>query len=171
MSPTVFAGKPSVSPVPPPAPAMFGMRLARRFSSAAKGPAERGWRRHLERFRDRPASHLTAFAILHEVTAVAPLLAVYWALDRFGLSVAYPERVLQEGNRYVNKLRHYAGWEPLAPDSPVLAHLATSYAVVKAAAPLRLAACVALTPAAARWCVVPVARAFERARRWLAAPK
>ncbi|KAJ2784612.1 hypothetical protein H4R18_000991 [Coemansia javaensis] len=138
-------------------------------SSGSSGSTGRGgWRGHLDKFRDRPASHVTAFAVLHEVTAVAPLAAVYYALDYIGPPVAVPEGVLQEANRYINKLRQYAGWEPLAADSPVLAHLAASYAVVKAAAPLRIALCLALTPAAARWCVVPVARALERARRWMA---
>ncbi|KAJ2553896.1 hypothetical protein EV175_002774 [Coemansia sp. RSA 1933] len=123
-------------------------------------PAQRGWRKHLNAFRDRPASHITAFAVLHEVTAVVPLAGVYYALDYVEPKIPFPQKVLEEGNRYINKLRSYAGWNPLAADSPVLLHLATSYAVVKAAAPLRVAASVALTPWFARWCVVPVAKAF-----------
>ncbi|KAJ2849502.1 hypothetical protein GGI22_005523 [Coemansia erecta] len=120
----------------------------------------RGWRKHLHEFRDRPASHITAFALLHEVTAVVPLVGVYYALDYVEPKIPFPQAVLEEGNRYINKLRSYVGWEPLGADSQVLLHLATSYAVVKAAAPLRVAASVALTPWFARWCVVPVAKVF-----------
>ncbi|KAJ2007951.1 hypothetical protein GGI04_001323 [Coemansia thaxteri] len=96
--------------------------------------------------------------VLHEVTAIAPLIGVYYALDYVQPKVPFPQSVLEEGNRRINKLRQYVGWEQLAADSPVLLHLATSYAVVKAAAPLRVAACLAMTPWFARWCVVPVAR-------------
>ncbi|KAJ2704632.1 hypothetical protein FB645_003129 [Coemansia sp. IMI 203386] len=121
----------------------------------------KGWRKHLHAFRDRPASHITAFAVLHEVTAVAPLIGVYYLLKYFGPNIPVPSKILEEGNRYINKIREYFGWPSLANDSPVLLHLATSYALVKAAAPLRIAVSVAMTPWVARWCVVPVARCFE----------
>ncbi|KAJ1770474.1 hypothetical protein IW140_004258 [Coemansia sp. RSA 1813] len=122
----------------------------------------RGWRKHLHAFRDRPASHITAFAVLHELTAVAPLVGVYYALDYVRPKIPVPQTVLEEGNRYINKMRSYVGCEPLDADSPVLVHLATSYAVVKAAAPLRVAASLALTPWFARWCVIPVAKVFGK---------
>ncbi|KAI8322915.1 hypothetical protein GQ54DRAFT_297083 [Martensiomyces pterosporus] len=105
---------------------------------------------------------MTAFAILHEVTAIVPLVGVYYVLSYFEPKVPFPEDVLKEGNRYVNKLREYLGWPRLDPGSPVLLHLATSYAIVKAAGPLRIAASLALTPWAARWAVVPVVRVFEK---------
>ncbi|KAJ1832443.1 hypothetical protein IWW55_002250 [Coemansia sp. RSA 2706] len=146
--------------------------MLRRAFSTAPAPKPRGWRKHLDRFRDRPASHITAFAVLHEITAIAPLAAAYYALDYYQPRTIFPDRVLEEGNRYINKLREYVGWEKLDESSPVLAHLATSYAVVKAAAPLRIAASVALTPWTAKWCVVPVAKTIERlAPRWLRFPK
>ncbi|KAJ1882921.1 hypothetical protein LPJ66_011088 [Kickxella alabastrina] len=132
--------------------------------SSAPPTPERGWRKHLHAFKDRPASHITTFAVLHEITAIAPLFSVYYALDYFEPKVPVPQAVLEEGNRYVNRLRQYVGWEALATDSPVLLHLATSYAVVKAAAPLRIAASLAMTPWVARWCTVPVVRGIGKAR-------
>ncbi|KAJ2513038.1 hypothetical protein H4217_006555 [Coemansia sp. RSA 1939] len=134
-------------------------------SSKEKAEAGRGWRNTLRALRDRPASHITAFAVLHEITAVAPLGGVYWVLSYLELRIPVPESVLHEGNRYINRLRSYGGWTtPLAPDSPVLLDLATSYAVVKAAAPLRLALSLALTPWFANRAVVPLARALGSLR-------
>ncbi|KAJ2661241.1 hypothetical protein IWW48_002537 [Coemansia sp. RSA 1200] len=135
-----------------------------RNSSTSK-EAGRGWRNALRALRDRPASHITAFAVLHEITAVAPLGGVYWILSCLDLRIPFPDSVLQEGNRYINKLRSYGGWKtPLASDSPVLLHLATSYAVVKAAAPLRVALSLALTPWFAGRAVVPLARVLGSLR-------
>ncbi|KAJ2252940.1 hypothetical protein GGI13_002983 [Coemansia sp. RSA 455] len=128
------------------------------YTSASDKQPERGWRRQLLAFKQRPASHITAFAVLHELTAVVPLVGVYYALDYLQPQMPFPQSVLEEGNRYINKLRTYAGLEQLDADSPVLLHLATSYAVVKAAAPLRIAASLALTPWFSRWCIVPITR-------------
>ncbi|KAJ2782852.1 hypothetical protein GGI15_002779 [Coemansia interrupta] len=127
----------------------------------------RGWRKHLSAFRHRPASHVTAFALLHELTAVAPLALVYYALAYLQPTLPLPADLLAEGNRRVSRVRAYLGYPPLDEHSPVLAHLAASYAVVKLAAPLRIALCFLWTPPVARFCIVPVARLFERARKSL----
>ncbi|KAJ2825623.1 hypothetical protein FBU31_003666 [Coemansia sp. 'formosensis'] len=129
------------------------------YTSVPDKRPERGWRRQLLAFKQRPASHITAFAVLHELTAIVPLFGVYCALDYLQPQIPFPQSALEEGNRYINKLRTYVGWQELDANSPVLLHLATSYAAVKAAAPLRIVASLALTPWFARWCVVPVTRA------------
>ncbi|KAJ2324122.1 hypothetical protein GGI00_005424 [Coemansia sp. RSA 2681] len=132
------------------------------YSSTPNKQPEGGWRRRLLAFKERPASHITAFAVLHELTAVVPLVGVYYALDYLQPKMPFPQSILEEGNRYINKLRTYVGWQRLESDSPVLLHLATSYAIVKAAAPLRIAASLALTPWFSRWCVVPATQAIGR---------
>ncbi|KAJ2581884.1 hypothetical protein GGH95_001842 [Coemansia sp. RSA 1836] len=132
------------------------------YSSTPNKQPEGGWRRRLLAFKERPASHITAFAVLHELTAVVPLVGVYYALDYLQPKMPFPQNILEEGNRYINKLRTYVGWQRLEPGSPVLLHLATSYAIVKAAAPLRIAASLALTPWFSRWCVVPATQAIGR---------
>jgi hypothetical protein len=45
-----------------------------------KSGDQRGWRRYLDRLKERPASHITAFAILHEVTAILPFPLIYFPL-------------------------------------------------------------------------------------------
>ncbi|KAJ1857651.1 hypothetical protein GGH12_001449 [Coemansia sp. RSA 1822] len=135
--------------------------VRRAFSTSTSVTKARGWRTYVDRFRDRPASHITAFAVLHEITAIAPLAAVYYALSYYQPPLIFPARILEEGNRYINKLRTYVGLKQLDADSPVLVHLATSYAIIKALAPVRIAASLALTPWTAKWCIVPVAKTIE----------
>lgn len=91
----------------------------------------KGWRKYAQQFRDKPASYMTTFAILHEVTAIVPLPIVYYALDYSEIRVPVPEQAVAEGNRMMSKLRTRYGFEPLPADSQVMVNLATSYAVVK----------------------------------------
>ncbi|KAJ1724609.1 hypothetical protein LPJ53_001145 [Coemansia erecta] len=147
--------------------AMLAQRRAIHVPRKPSDAPATGWRRHLTAFRDRPASHITAFALLHELTAVAPLALVYYTLAYFEPPVPLPAALLAEGNRYISRARAYLGYPPLDEHSPVLAHLAASYAIVKAAAPLRIALSLLLTPPVARFCVVPLAKLIERARNTL----
>ncbi|KAJ1674627.1 hypothetical protein EV182_002889 [Spiromyces aspiralis] len=132
----------------------------RRYAGQSNG--NRGWRKYADQFKDRPVSHLVSFAILHEVTAVIPIFAVYYALEWSGLSIPFPKEVQLEANRRITKAREYFGMTPLDPDSTAMVNMVASYAVVKAAMPLRIAACFLLTPPTAKYCVAPVSRALER---------
>lgn len=103
----------------------------RRLTSASSQQQMRGWRKYAQQFRDKPASYMTSFAILHEVTAIVPLPLVYYALDYSEVRVPVPEQAVAEGNRIMSKIRTRYGFEPLPADSRVMVNLATSYAVVK----------------------------------------
>ncbi|KAI9498368.1 hypothetical protein BDB00DRAFT_881252 [Zychaea mexicana] len=114
------------------------------------------WKKYAEQFRHKPASYLTSFALLHEITAIVPLPIVYYTLDNSDIRIPVPEKAVAEGNRIMSKVRTRYGYEPLDPDSRVMVNLATSYAVVKAMLPLRIAASVALTPFMAERLVGPI---------------
>lgn len=51
---------------------------------------DKGWRRYIDRFKERPASHLTAFAILHEFTAILPFPFIYFPLKWFNIGQYFP---------------------------------------------------------------------------------
>ncbi len=57
----------------------------------------RGWRRYIDRLTERPASHITAFAILHEVTAILPFPLIYFPLKwlRVGEYLPIPIEYIQ----------------------------------------------------------------------------
>jgi hypothetical protein len=91
----------------------------------------RGWRKYAHQFRDKPASYLTSFAVLHELTAIVPLPLVYYFLDYSQLNIPVPEDAITEGNRVISKMRTKYGYEPLDPNSRVMVNMVASYAVVK----------------------------------------
>ncbi|KAI8930302.1 hypothetical protein BC831DRAFT_382556, partial [Entophlyctis helioformis] len=107
------------------------------------------WSKYAHHFRAAPASHLVAFAILHEATAVLPLPIIYYLLAVTDIKIPFPETVLAEGNRRISSAKPL-----LSDDSQVMLHMATSYAIVKALMPVRVGLCFLLTPWAAR-CVCP----------------
>mmetsp|Transcript_9584 Transcript_9584/g.15726 ORF Transcript_9584/g.15726 Transcript_9584/m.15726 type:complete len:158 (-) Transcript_9584:600-1073(-) len=136
--------------------------LSRGLSTADQGQELSGWRKHAYRFREKPASHIVSFALLHEITAVVPIGLVYLALDASERAIPLPEGAIEEGNRFVSKVRAKLGLEPLPPDSRALFNAAAAYMVVKFCMPVRLAACFALTPWFARAVVTPSSNALKR---------
>ncbi|CAO3611975.1 unnamed protein product [Cunninghamella blakesleeana] len=117
----------------------------------------RGWRKYTEQFKDKPASYITTFAILHEVTAIIPFPIVYYGLSLSNIHVPVPEEAVREGNRIVNKVRVRYGYEPLESDNRTMVYLATTYGIVKILLPLRIGASIALTPYFAEKWVGPFA--------------
>jgi hypothetical protein len=105
------------------------MRGSRFYSTSQQNL--RGWRKYAHQFRDKPASYVTSFAILHEVTAIIPLPLVYYFLDYTQVSFPIPEDVVAEGNRIVSKMRARYGYESLDPDSRAMVNMVASYGVVK----------------------------------------
>ncbi|CAG8477501.1 1025_t:CDS:2 [Ambispora gerdemannii] len=107
---------------------------------------KKGWRKYIDQFKSKPASYIISFAILHEITAILPIPLVYLFLDRTGLSIPLPEKIIQDGNQFINKVANYYGWQGFENGTRMAINGATSYAVVKVLLPVRIAACVWLTP-------------------------
>jgi len=118
----------------------------RRYLTIKSG--QRGWRRYIDRLKERPASHVTAFAILHEVTAILPFPLIYFPLkwSRIGQYLPIPIEYIQEGNKKINRVRTRYGFEPLDESSLVLVNLSMTYAIVKLLLPLRIGLSLMLTP-------------------------
>ncbi|KAF9928190.1 hypothetical protein BGZ67_007098 [Mortierella alpina] len=104
-------------------------------STPSSPPGERKlsrFRQYAEQFKNKPASHLLSFGILHEITAVVPLPIVYFALAETGLKIPFPEQAMEEGNKFVGRVAKYYGWSLEGADGArVMLNMATSYAVVK----------------------------------------
>lgn len=97
----------------------------------AQEKALTGYRKYAQQFKSKPGSYMTTFAILHELTAVAPFPFIYWALDASSVKIPFPDAVVSEGNRFINKARVYYGYEPLEPENRVMMNLVTTYCIVK----------------------------------------
>ncbi|KAI1315595.1 hypothetical protein EDD11_000605 [Mortierella claussenii] len=103
-------------------------------SSAATTTAAKlsKFKQYAEQFKNKPASHLIAFGILHEVTAVVPLPIVYFILAESGMTIPFPEKAMEEGNQYVSRVAKYFGWDiEGTTGARTMLNMATSYALVK----------------------------------------
>lgn len=120
-------------------------------------------RKYLTKFQNAPASHLTAFLVLHEITAILPIPLVFYALQhsQWTSSFDLSEELLKKGDRFIGKVRGYVGLKPLESGSQTAVNLATAYALVKVLMPVRLAASAALTPWFAGRFVQPLTRFFR----------
>ncbi|PRP80644.1 hypothetical protein PROFUN_10699 [Planoprotostelium fungivorum] len=139
--------------------------LKRAYSVESSTPKEetlKGWRKHAHQFRDKPASYLLSFAILHEVTAVLPLPIVYYTLKWTHTSIPIPQGMIEQQNAVVSRVRKYYGYEPLDPSSRTMINMATAYAVVKLIMPLRVGVCLAATPWTATSIMTPIYNTFKR---------
>ncbi|KAF9364816.1 hypothetical protein BGX34_000281 [Mortierella sp. NVP85] len=124
------------------------------------------FRQYAEQFKNKPASHLISFGILHEITAVVPLPIVYFALVETGVKIPFPEQAMEEGNRFVERVAKYYGWNLEGADGArMMLNMATSYAVVKALMPLRLALCVWMTPWTATRIISPMMNFWRRFKK------
>ncbi|TPX73711.1 hypothetical protein CcCBS67573_g05024 [Chytriomyces confervae] len=128
-----------------------------------------------------PASHLTSFVVLHELTALLPLPIVYYTLQTTGLRVPVSQDMLDEGTRRIDRIiaRYNLGGDGSEGGSPsegrdvglgdsatrirseTIVDMATAYAVVKLLMPVRIAVSLALTPWFARRAVVPARNALS----------
>ncbi|KAF2841222.1 hypothetical protein M501DRAFT_1014030 [Patellaria atrata CBS 101060] len=126
-----------------------------------------------------PVSHITAFLILHEITAIVPLFGFAAAFHYFDWLPPY----LSEGawatkgvTMFGNYLRRKGwidqeegrkswkerGWNIGEGGTRVVVELATAYAVTKALLPLRLMVSVWGTPWFARISVIPLSQKVKK---------
>ncbi|EON62975.1 hypothetical protein W97_02201 [Coniosporium apollinis CBS 100218] len=133
-------------------------------------------RSYLEKLRSAPLTHITAFLLLHELTAVVPLIGLAatfhytrW-LPPYISEGAWVQAGVEKFGRYFRRKgwlgeegsRREGYWGFGEGGVRWVVEVATAWAVVKALLPLRLAVSVSATPWFARWAVVPVREGVRR---------
>ncbi|EGP85310.1 uncharacterized protein MYCGRDRAFT_105511 [Zymoseptoria tritici IPO323] len=131
-------------------------------------------RRYTEPLRNAPVSHITAFLLLHELTAVVPLFGLagifHWSgwmppfVSEWKWVAVWTEKFgnwLRKKNWFKDGKgdRWYGKGEQV---TRLAVELATAYAITKALLPLRLMLSVWATPWFARWTVLPVTNWLSR---------
>jgi hypothetical protein len=110
-------------------------KSALRHYSSTPSTAEQkpltGYRKYAQQFKSKPGSYMATFAVLHEVTAIVPFPIVYLILENSEVKIPFPENVITEGNRFINRARVYYGYEPLEADNRTMVNLVTTYGIVK----------------------------------------
>ncbi|KAK0720392.1 hypothetical protein B0H67DRAFT_575991 [Lasiosphaeris hirsuta] len=137
-------------------------------------------RKYTDRLRDAPLSHVVAFLILHEVTAVVPLFGLFgvfhytnllpisYMMEHYGSYVhegvgrferyfrkkgwieADEEREVSADNSEAQRDNVLQLWESSDASYKIVVEVALAYAVTKALLPLRIVASVWATPWFAR---------------------
>ena len=141
--------------------------------------------RHLTTpLRTAPASHITAFLLLHEVTAVVPVIGftalfyyTQW-LPPFSAE-KYVAKYTQQFGDYLRRKGYFkegkkpgrlaTWWNRGEGGVRFFTAFTTAYAITKVLFPLRLVVSVWCTPWFGRWTVIPVTAAMQRLYgRWSA---
>ena len=125
--------------------------------------------------RNAPISHITAFFILHEITAIVPLVGLAGAFHYFQWLPPYISewQWAHEGMKRYGDYMRKKGW--ISDDTKkgrwwgrseggvkIVVEVATAYAITKALLPLRLVLSVWGSPWFARWAILPIANRFSR---------
>ncbi|EME82298.1 uncharacterized protein MYCFIDRAFT_121393, partial [Pseudocercospora fijiensis CIRAD86] len=125
-------------------------------------------RKYLTPLRNAPISHISAFLILHEITAIVPLFALTAAFHYTNWLPPFTEwKWFSDGmtkfGSYLRKKRWIGddngrgSWFGNGENaSRIVVEMATAYALTKALLPLRLVLSVLATPWFARWTVLPI---------------
>ncbi|KAK4501132.1 hypothetical protein PRZ48_006938 [Zasmidium cellare] len=172
-----YTTKPDTPPTNPPKPEPTS-RITRLESRLP-----RFLRRYVAPLRNAPLSHITAFLILHELTAIVPLFglaAIFhysnW-LPPYISEGKYVSEYTEKFGRWMKKKgwisedegRGGRWWGRGETGVRVVVELATAYAITKALLPVRLVGSVWATPWFARWTVLPitarVGRLFGRGKK------
>ena len=125
--------------------------------------------------RHAPVTHITAFFVLHEITAIAPLIAL---VGTFHYTNWLPPYVSEWGwahegmKKYGNYMRKKGWisdenkkgrwWGRSEGGVKIVVEIATAYAITKALLPLRLVLSVWGAPWFARVAIVPMSSRFWR---------
>ncbi|KAJ9664476.1 hypothetical protein H2201_005224 [Coniosporium apollinis] len=133
-------------------------------------------RSYLSTLRTAPLTHITAFLLLHELTAIVPLIGLAatfhytrW-LPPYISEGAWVQAGIEKFGRYFRRKgwlgeegsRREGYWGLGEGGVRWVVEVATAWAVVKALLPLRIAVSVSATPWFARWAVVPVREGVRR---------
>ncbi|KXN67329.1 hypothetical protein CONCODRAFT_80215 [Conidiobolus coronatus NRRL 28638] len=110
----------------------------------------------VQNLKKSPSSHLISFLILHELTAFLPVLIIFLILNQIDYEVNIDSEYLEQGKKYANYFIKKLGLEESENVLKYTLNLTAAYAMVKLALPIRLAACVALTPAFANRVIQPI---------------
>lgn len=127
------------------------------------------FRPYTTQFIHAPISHVTAFLILHELTAIVPLAGVWYVLhehhDLFmSASLDLPTWAIEKGTKIIDKAM--VSWDfgdySISEKVRFITEGAYAYVIVKALFPIRLAFSLLGMPWFAKWFVLPFTRVFSR---------
>lgn len=123
---------------------------------------------YAERFAQAPLSHVTAFAILHELTAMVPLIGIWYFLFKFQIipTLDTPEWAIEKGKEVIEKSTKNFNFEGYSVEEKArfIMDGVYSYIIVKGLFPLRVLVSFLAMPFVAKYFVVPFTAVLQKFR-------
>ncbi|KAG7192313.1 uncharacterized protein KQ657_002032 [Scheffersomyces spartinae] len=125
---------------------------------------------YVTQFANAPFSHVTAFVILHELTAIVPLVGIWYGLHNYVdhssaiFAADLPSFAMDKASALVDKCLDLAGIAQISlqEKTRLVMEGAYSYAIVKALFPVRVMISLWGMPYFARWFVLPFTKMFSK---------
>lgn len=126
-------------------------------------------RPYTTQFITAPVSHVTAFVVLHEITAIVPLVIIWYVLHQHHdllmvSALDLPAWAIEKGTKVIDKAM--TDWDfgnySLNDKVRFITEGAYAYVIVKALFPIRLAFSLLGMPFFARWFVLPITGLFKK---------
>ncbi|QFZ29822.1 putative MIOREX complex component [Clavispora lusitaniae] len=162
--------KPEIKPVAPITPKQSDAALEETYR---KHPilkrVPRFLRPYTTQFIGAPVSHVTAFLILHEFTAIVPLVGLWYVFHQhhdlfMSASMDLPAWAIEKGTKVIDSAM--ANWDygnySLNDKVKFIMEGAYAYVIVKALFPIRLVFSLVGMPWFAKWFVLPFTKMFSR---------
>lgn len=113
-----------------------------------------------------PFSHITAFIILHEFSAIAPLLGIWYIIYKYNLNIPMdvPSWAIDKGTAFIDKSLANFDFAQFSINDKVRFVMAGgySYVIVKFLFPLRVIFSFSFMPSFAKYFVLPFTSRFSR---------
>ncbi|GEQ66462.1 hypothetical protein JCM33374_g125 [Metschnikowia sp. JCM 33374] len=126
-------------------------------------------RPYTTQFITAPVSHVSAFVILHEITAIVPLIGIWYVLHQYHdtlmvSALDLPSWALEKGTKTIDKVMqdYDFGNYSISEKIQFIKEGAYAYVIVKSLFPFRLAVSILGMPWFAKWFVLPFTKFFSR---------
>lgn len=128
-------------------------------------------RPYTTRFINAPVSHVTAFVILHELTALIPLVGIWYLLHQYHDTLMVgaldlPNWAIEKGTKVIDSAMERWDWGNYSVNDKFqfIMEGAYSYVIVKSLFPVRIAFSLMGMPWFAKWFVLPFTRLFSTSK-------
>lgn len=126
-------------------------------------------RSYASKFINAPISHLISFIILHEITAIIPLVSLWYFFHNHPnyVPMEIPNWALEQGAKVIDyAITKVTNWEINSKDKmQLIIEGAYAFSIVKFLIPARVMISLYLMPWFAKWFVVPILNIFSNFRQ------
>lgn len=122
------------------------------------------------RFLDAPVTHVTSFIILHELTAIIPLIGIWWVFHNYHDMIPnwdFTSYGIDQVTRIIDK--SLKSWDfqdySINEKANFIMEGAYSYIIVKTLAPIRIMISLSMMPFFSKWVIEPIKKRFGKKKK------